>query len=79
MHWLKRLIQPRKCLECGERLRKVITSDESYVLERADMASGVRGQPMATGYIRRITYIPVYLECEKCDYRVRIRSIRARL
>jgi Zn finger protein HypA/HybF involved in hydrogenase expression len=78
MDWLKRLIQPRKCPECGGRLHKVIASDESFYQERADMSSSVRMSTTPSGYIRRIMFIPVYLECEKCDYRVRIRNIRTR-
>jgi len=78
MDWIKRLIHPRKCPECGGRLRKVIASDESYHQEQADMSSSVRMSATPSGYVRRIVFIPVYLECEQCDYRVRTRNIRTR-
>ena len=77
MRWLRRLIQPRKCPECGGRLHKKLASEESFHVERADTSPGVRGAATPSGYIRRILFIPVYLECESCDYRVRIRNIRA--
>ena len=78
MDWIKHLMHPRKCPECGGRLRKVIASDESFHQEQASMTSSGRIATTPSGYIRRILFIPVYLECEKCDYRARIRNIRTR-
>ena len=74
MSWLQRLLSPRTCPECGGRLRKVIASNESFASKAANVASS-----QSTGFVGHIMFVPVYLECEQCEYRIRMRNIRARI
>ncbi len=72
---------PHRCPRCGTRLVRRVAVEEAYTLleDKPMFGSGDRAPwpPPSHGLIEKRTRIPVYLECPKCGFQMRMNDIKS--
>ena len=74
---LRRWLMPRRCPKCGGRLRRLVAHEETVTQKvmRTERSSGrFGGSPLI--HTEERTIVPVYMACERCEYRRKRGGIR---